>query len=120
MKLKLSTLVVIIGIIFFAYYYFIYTPCQAAKQPQRLPPPPEELAVMDVDAPSYSDGITMLDNDDSYAMQENFGVTMLDDYSEPDSRQAIQSTYDPDDIYELAGNIRPDNVMQVEEPVTML
>jgi len=109
MQLKLSTLVAIIAIIFFAYYYFIYSPCQAASpQPQQLLPPPQEIYP---EAGFRPEGVTMLDD----GMHENFGVTILDDNAEDH-----QFYYNPNDIYDLAGNVRPDNVMQVEEPVTLL
>ena len=115
MKLKLSTLIVIIGLIFVGYYYFIFTPCQAAsiktvqekqQQPHYIPHQPEGVTMLDLDYP---------DED----MYENFEVTPLDGYDEG-SRQAIQSTYDSSDIYDLAGNVRPDNVMHVDEPVALL
>ena len=113
MKLKLSTLVVIIGIIFFAYYYLIYSPCQAVSPPpqQLQPPPPQEVFPIEE--------VTLLDLDD--ITQENFAVTpRLPRPVEYESRQQTQNSYNPDDIYELAGNIRPDNVMIVDEPVTRL
>ncbi len=113
MKLKLSTLLVIIGVIFFAYYYFVHVPCQAAgtsEQPGYVPMPPA------AEEEQYGNGVTALDV--PAGEQEGFGVTPLDDDAE--SRQEIRSTYDSTSLDDIAGNVRPDNVMQVDEPVTML
>lgn len=91
MKLKLSTLLVIIVAIFLAFYYFNFTPQQMPQQlvpqedvPVMLPPPMEE-------------GVTVLEEE--MPMMENFEVTMLED--EPD--------------YGPSGNVRPDNVMYTDE-----
>lgn len=93
MKLKLSTLAIIIGIIFFG-YYFIYTPQpeQMAYVPMPTIPAEEE----------YGTELTSLDT--PFGDYEGFEVTPLDDY---------------DNIDDPAGNVRPDNVMR-EEPVTNL
>nr|QBK87668.1 MAG: hypothetical protein LCMAC202_00040 [Marseillevirus LCMAC202] len=104
MKLKLSTLVVIIGIIFFAYYYFIYSPCQPAesKQPPYIPMPPVPEEAEESRMINYGNELTPLDIPFG---NEGFEVTALDDYNGESSQ---------------AGNVRPDNVMRLEEPVTML
>nr|QBK87145.1 MAG: hypothetical protein LCMAC201_00470 [Marseillevirus LCMAC201] len=98
MKLKLSTLAIIIGIIFFG-YYFIYTPQpseQMAYVPMSTIPAEEE----------YGTELTSLDT--PFGDYEGFEVTPLDNYLQ----QEIYN--DP------VGNVRPDNVMHVEEPVTKL
>ena len=116
MKLKLSTLIVIIGLIFAGYYYFIHNPCQPPSiihektpfQTQVLPPPPPQ-----------TNGVTVIDSsaDVTPLPEENFSVTPItNDYEEYEN----PNIYDPNQMYQLAGNVRPDNVMQVEEGVTLL
>ncbi len=100
MKLKLSTLAIIIGIIFFG-YYFIYTP-QSSEQMDYVPMPtiPTEE--------EYGTELTSLDT--PFGDYEGFEVTPLGDYDN-DPQQEIYN--------DLVGNVRPDNVMR-EEPVTKL
>lgn len=96
MKLKLSTLAIIIGAIFFAYYVFynqqktptiIYSP---------LPTPdPVSTPIMHLQQqPDYDNDITPIEN-----------FSMVDDQL---------------DTPNYSGNVRPDNVMVVDEPITRL
>ena len=106
MKLKLSTLLVIIGVIFFTYYYFNYAPCQDKVQPSVpiMPPPPEEEGVTMLEI-QENQGLTNLDT--PFGQYENFQVT-------PTSKQSIQSVYDTTSVDNLAGNVRPDNAMRYD------
>lgn len=100
MQLKLSTLLIIIGVIFFAHYYFTYPCIPAQGTPQHLLPHPQQLP------PAIDNGMTILDIE---PVQEHFGLTLLEDDNVYDSN-ASYNVYDSNDIYALAGNIRPDNV----------
>jgi hypothetical protein len=81
--------------------------------------------MLDPQPVSHVTGVTQIDTQfgtypDPYASYEKFDVTPLENYSKPESRQSIQSTYDTTSVYDLAGNVRPDNVMHVNESVTLL
>lgn len=94
MKLKMSTLLIIIAIVFFAYYYLRPKP-QLPIGPLPVPEPiPGDLPIgpMPVPEPMPDDGVTILEIEEP-PMMENFNVSG-------------------------SGNVRPDNVMQVEEHLT--
>ena len=118
MKLKLSTLAVIIGVIFLAYYYFIYAPCAAQSAPS-TPGSEQPIIYAPTEEDPYAGGVTLLDSPSLAVTPLYEGFEAPGD--EPvESRQVIQRTYNSTSIDDLAGNVRPDNVMQVNEPVTEL
>lgn len=94
MKLRLSTLLMIIAIMFFSFYYINYAPQVITPPPQPpmplLPPPMEE-------------GVTIVDEDMPIPI-ENFGVTFLDRDDSEDFEE-----------YQYSGNVRPDNVMYKDD-----
>lgn len=128
MKLKLSNLLAIIAVIFFLYYYFIHVPREQAKAGE---PVVEEEGPEMAPLPELENGVTPLlpprGND-----HENFSVTPIDtiintnqpvNYGYTDypttSLSARANSYNADEIYDVAGNIRPDNVMFAgNEPAT--
>ena len=100
MQLKLSNFVVIIAIIFFLYYYFIHVP---KTDIQEL----EELEVR----PVVDNGVTQLLPPQSY---EGFSVTPIESII-PETDNFVDTI----EITDMAGNVRPDNVMFAgNEPAT--
>jgi hypothetical protein len=113
MKLKLSTLLLIIVVIFAAYYFFVYSPCQNKVIPstdltpplQQLTPPLQRLR-----------NVPMIENDITYLMQDDYPPLpepQVENFEINNVRP-----YDNEEQYSLAGNVRPDNVMIVSEPVS--
>lgn len=91
MQLKLSTLIVIIGLAFLI--YFMYNPPNSRPK-HSLPPPPSPPQ-----RSAMNNGVTVLDDSPlPPPPQESFGVTVLDD------------TPMQEPSYNLAGNVRPDNI----------
>jgi len=116
MKLKLSNLLAIIAVIFFLYYYFIQLPLEQAKQIQ------EQVKSQIQEKPIALDtGVTQLLPLRSQGI-ENFNVTPITsiiNLEENDDMPSRSNVYDYTDMYDLAGNVRPDNVMFAgNEPAT--
>ena len=115
MNLKLSNLLAIIAIIFFLYYYFIHLPQEKALN--GVPAEEEQQHLPQQEQPFIDNGVTQLLHD---SVVENFAVTPIDNiiYQQP-SLNAQANTYDTTTIYDVAGNVRPDNVMFAgNEPAT--
>lgn len=93
MKLRLSTLLMIIAIMFFSFYYINYTP--RVITPVQQPP-------MSLLHPPMEEGVTIIEEDMPVPI-EHFGVTFLEDDSE-----------DVED-YQYSGNVRPDNVLYKDD-----
>jgi len=96
MQLKLSTLAIIIGMIFFAYYYSVYNPAIRATVSTAAATYSEQVY------PIFDEGIHM---QPAEPVQESFDVTNLEDVY-PQEQQTI---------YNLQ-----DNVIQADEPVTLV
>lgn len=133
MKLKLSNLLAIIAVIFFLYYYFIQCPRLKANQQ----PPTEEQPAM-APMPIADTGVTPLLPPRNF-QQENFSVTPIEaivpenvsnvsfiNINNDDNGDGVEYTqytapnaYNSNEIYDMAGNVRPDNVMFAgNEPAT--
>jgi hypothetical protein len=100
MKLRLSTLVVILIVIFMGYCYL-----------SKMDPPKSEKEPEIVD---MSNGVTPLAIENN--IHENFAITPLDlDYDNLDYEQYDDyQDYEQPGTTSLAGNIRPDNVQIFE------
>lgn len=105
MKLKISTLLIIIALLFAGYYFM-----NAPSQQPRINPTPEPVPL------PYNDNEIVHDNDfqqgnETTPLTENFQVTPIE-YTEAPVEH--ESYYNSNDLYEMAGNVRPDNAMIYE------
>jgi hypothetical protein len=145
MKLKLSTLVLIILVIFAAYYFFVYSPCQNKKvetPAMNLNPPMMNLnpPMMNLNPAMMNLNPAMMNlnprqvptnQDLELGINPNSEITYLmqDDYPPYQENFQVTSVDSNSDFehrvrpyqkgqLDLAGNTRPDNIMTVSEPVS--
>lgn len=114
MQLKISTLLAIVALLFIYYFYFLAPSEKKMVQPSSYQPQPQQHQQLPPQPPHVDDNVTILDV--PMPRVESFAVTSIEDLYEPEINDTnpYANIYS-DQPYDLAGNVRPDNVLIFDE-----